>query len=92
MANIIEADNSPCKANLFCFATFADKHTRTLYNNLTRLFRFQSLEGNVCFLVVYHYETNAILALPISRFSDKIIFVAYKQQYKILESKGHVIS
>jgi hypothetical protein len=87
-ANIIDNDNSPCKANLFCFAAFADKHTKTLYNNLTGLFLFQSLEGNVCFLVVYHYETNAILALPISSFSNKIIFAAYKQQYEMLESKG----
>jgi hypothetical protein len=41
--------------------------------------------------MVYHYETNVILALPISGFSNKIIFGAYKQQYKMLESKGHVI-
>ncbi len=82
MANIIEDDDSPCKANLFCFAAFADKHTGTLYNNLTGLLPSQSFESNVCFLVVYHYETNAILALPISGFSNKIIFVAYKQQYE----------
>jgi hypothetical protein len=30
-------------------------------------------------------------SLPISGFSDKIIFAAYKQQYEMLESKGHVI-
>jgi hypothetical protein len=59
MANIIEGNNSPPEANLFCFAPFADKHSGTLYNNLTGLFPFQSLEGYVCFLMVYHY--NAIL-------------------------------
>ena len=90
-ANIIDDNNSQCKANLFCFAAFADKHTGTLYNDLTELFPFQSLEGKVCFLVVYHYKTHAILALPINGFSDKVIFVAYKQQYEILESKGHDI-
>ena len=90
-AIILDNDNSPCKANLFCFAAFADKHTGTLYKDLTGLFSFQSLEGNVCFLVVYHYETNAILALPINGFSNKIIIAAYKQQYEMLESKGHVI-
>jgi hypothetical protein len=46
-ANIIEYDDSPCKANLFCFAAYADKHTGTLYKDLTGLFSFQSLEGNV---------------------------------------------
>jgi hypothetical protein len=90
-ANIIDNDVNPCKANLFCFDAFADKHTGTLYNDPTGLFPFQSLKGNVCFLVVYHYKTNAILALPINGFSNKIIFAPYKQQYKMLESKGHVI-
>ncbi len=46
-----------------------------------------SLEGNVCFLVVYHYETNAILVLPISGFSDEVIMTANKQQHELLESK-----
>ncbi len=40
---------------------------------------------------MYHYEKNAILALPISGFSNKIIFAAYKQQYEMLKSKGHMI-
>jgi hypothetical protein len=87
-ANIIDNNNCPCEANLFCFAAFADKHIGTLYNNLTGSFPFQSLEGNICFLMVYHYKTNAILALPISGFSDKIIFATYKQQYEMLESRG----
>jgi hypothetical protein len=90
--NVIEDDmDNQTDANLFCFATFADKHTRTLYNNLTGTFPFMSLKGNVCFLVVYHYESNAILALPISGFSDNIIFQAYKQIYEMIESKGSVI-
>jgi hypothetical protein len=50
-----------------------------------------SLEGNICFLVVYHYESNAILALPISGFSNDVIFRAYKEIYKMIESKGFVI-
>jgi hypothetical protein len=44
-----------------------------------------SLEGNICFLIAYHYKTNAILALPIAGFSDKIILVAYQQQYNLLK-------
>jgi hypothetical protein len=73
--NVIEDDmDNQTDANLFCFAAFADKHTGTLYNNLTRTFPFMSLEGNVCFLVVYHCKSNAILALPISGFSSNIIF------------------
>jgi hypothetical protein len=87
-ANVITDDDSPMDANLFCFAAFADKNTGTIYNDLTGLFPFMSLKGNICFLVVYHYETNAILALPIAGFSNGIILAAYKQQHKLLESKG----
>jgi hypothetical protein len=92
--NVIEDEdiaNMMLNANLYCFAAFADKHTGTIYNDLTGTFPFMSLEGNVCFLVVYHYETNAILALPISGFSDDIIFRAYKEIYEMIESKGFVI-
>jgi hypothetical protein len=52
--NVIANDDSPTDANLFCFAAFADKHTGTVYNDLTGLFPFLSLEGNICFLMVYH--------------------------------------
>ncbi len=90
--NVIKDDmDNQTDANLFCFAVFADKHIVTLYNDLTGTFPFMSLEGNVCFLVVYHYKSNAILALPILGFSDKIIFRAYKQIYEMIESKGFVI-
>ncbi len=90
-ANIIKDDDSPRDANLCCFATFSDKHTGTIYNDLTGLFPFMPFEGNVCFLVVYHYETNAILALPISGFSNDIIMAAYKTQHELLESRGFTI-
>ncbi len=90
-ANIIKTDNVSSEAKIFCFAAFADKQKGILYNDLTGAFPFMSLEGNVCFLVVYHYKTNAILALPIKGFSNKIIFATYQQQYNMLESKGYKI-
>jgi hypothetical protein len=91
-ANVIEDDNDSTKdANLFCFAAFSDKQMGTLYNDLTGAFPFISREGNICFLIVYHYESNAILALPISGFSNDVIFAAFKQQYELMESKGFVI-
>jgi hypothetical protein len=49
------------------------------------------LEGNVCHLIVYQYESNAILGLPISGFDDNTVFPAYKTQFKFLESKGYKI-
>ena len=49
------------------------------------------LERNVCYLIVYHYESNAILGLPISGFDDNTVFAAYKTQFEFLESKGYMI-
>jgi hypothetical protein len=87
--NIIETDDD--SDSVFVFAAFSDKHTGILYSDLTGTFPFMSLEGNVCFLVVYHYETNAILALPVVTFSKDSILTAYQQQFEFLESKGHKI-
>jgi hypothetical protein len=50
-----------------------------------------SLEGNVCFIIVYYYESNAILVLPISGLDNNTIVAAYKTQFEFLESKGHKI-
>jgi hypothetical protein len=61
------------------------------YSNLTRAFPFMSLKGNVCFLIVYHYESNAILAVSIPNFTDESILAAYQTQFKLLETKGHKI-
>ncbi len=45
----------------------------------------------MCFLIIYHYKTNAILALPIKGFCDAIIFEAYKQQFNLLQLKRYKI-
>ncbi len=90
-ANIIVSDDESSDANIFCFAAFSNKQTGTLFNDLTGAFLLMSLEGNICFLILYHYETNAILALLIKGFGDDIIFAAYKQQCNMLEAKGYKI-
>ena len=76
-------------ANVFCFGAFADKVSGVVYNDLTGNFPFMSLDGSVCFFVLYHYETNAILATPIAGLDDKSIFNAYKTHFEMLESKGY---
>jgi hypothetical protein len=89
--NYIIEDEDSYIGNIFCFRVFADKRMGILYNDLTGLFPYMSFKGNVCFLIVYHYESNAILALPISGLDDNTIFAAYKTQFNFLESKGHKI-
>ncbi len=72
---------------MFIFAAFADEQTGTLYSDITRTFPFMSLEGNVCFLVVYHYKTNAIMAVPLPNFTDNAILKAYQSQFELLEAR-----
>jgi hypothetical protein len=75
-------------ANVFCYGAFADKRSGVVYNDLTGNFPFVSFDGSVCFLVVYHYEANAILAGPIAGLDDKSIFNAYKKTFDELMGKG----
>ncbi len=87
---IADKDNST-DSNIFCFGAFADKRSGIIYNDLTGTFLYMSLQGNIGFLVVYHYESNAILALPIPSLNNNTIFAAYITQFEFLESKGHKI-
>jgi hypothetical protein len=52
------------------------------------LFPFMSLDGSVCFFVLYHYESNCILPAPITGLDDVSIFNAYKTQFEELAAKG----
>ncbi len=76
-------------ANVFCFGAFADKVTGVVYNDCTGEFPYTSLDGNVCFFVMYHYETNAILATPIPGLDSANILAAYKKNFEYLVSKGY---
>ena len=60
-----------------------------MYNDLTGSFPFMSLDVSVCFFVMYHYETNAILATPVAGLDDKSSFKAYKMQFNNLTSKRY---
>jgi hypothetical protein len=59
-----------------------------MYNDMTGNFPFVSLDRSVCYLIIYHYESNSILATPITGLTDIIIFEAYKKRYEELKRKG----
>ena len=63
-------------ANVLCFGAFANKNTDIVYNDMTRNFLFMSLDGSVCYLILYHYKTNSISATPIASLDNKSIFEA----------------
>jgi hypothetical protein len=89
MPNLIgDKDNDEIIANVFCFGAFADKHSGIVYNDLTGAFPFMSLDGCMCFFVLYYYKLNAILVTPISGMDNVSIFYAYKKQFDVLTAKG----
>ncbi len=64
--NLIADIEDESTANVFCISAFADKVSGVVYNDCTGDFPYMSLDGNVCFFVIYHYKTNAILITPIA--------------------------
>jgi hypothetical protein len=86
--NLIGNDDNKSIANIFCFGAFADKNNGIVYHDLTGLFPFMSYDGSICFFILYHYESNSILAMPIAGLNDVRIFNVYKQQFELLISKG----
>jgi len=76
-------------ANVFCFGAFTHKVSGVVYNDLTGNFPFMSIDGSVCFFVLYHYETNTILVKSIANVDNHSIFAAYKEIFETLEAKGY---
>ncbi len=72
----------------FVFGAFADKISGVVYNDLTSNFPFMSINGSVCFFVLYHYELKAILVKAIANVEDHSIYEAYKEVFESLEVKG----
>jgi hypothetical protein len=85
---IFNKDTDKSIANIFAFGAFANKNSGIVYNNLSGLFPFMSLDRSVCFFVLYPYKTNSILADPIKRLDDKTVFEAYKIQFDELTKRG----
>ena len=80
---IISDINDESIANIFAFGAFADKNNGIVYHDdLTGSFPFMSLDGSVCFFVLYHYKLNCILPAPIVCLDDVSIFNAYKMQFE----------
>jgi len=86
--NIITDNSNESIANVFFFGALADKNSGIMYQDMTGNFPFMSLNGCICYLIMYHYKSNAILATPINGMDDVTIFEAYKQNFEMLEAKG----
>jgi hypothetical protein len=62
---IVDNEINKSIASVFAFGPFANKNSGIIYHGLTGSFPFMSLDGSVCFFVLYHYESNSILAMPL---------------------------
>ena len=60
-----------------------------VYLDLIVQFPFNSLDGNSCILVLYDYNTSAILVEPIQNFESDTIYTGLKEKFKYLEAKGY---
>jgi hypothetical protein len=87
--HIVDNTNNHSITNIFCFGAFADKISGVVYNDCTGKFPFMALDGNVCLFVMYHYETNAILATSIPGLDSGSILKAYKKNFEYLEDSGY---
>ncbi len=81
-------DDKELIANVFCFGALADKNNGMVYNDLTGSFPCILLDGSISFLIMYHYEANAILAKPISALDDISISNVYNMQFNDFTSNG----
>ena len=77
--NLIDDIKDESIAKVFCFGAFADKISGVVYNDCTGDFPYMSLDGNVCFFVMYHYETNENSS-PQSRASIRNKFWRHTQK------------
>ncbi len=80
--------NDESIANVFCFGAFAEKNTSVIYNDCTGNFPFMSLDGNICFFMMYHYKTNAIFTMPIPGLDSENILNTYKKNFEYLSVRG----
>jgi hypothetical protein len=89
---------SPCDMNppqqaepshaIFAAIGLADVHNGVIYTDLTGAFPVTSLEGNKYILILYDYNSNAILAAPMKNRSDVEALQAYEKLYTILRQRG----
>ena len=81
----METDFSPQReentSSVFAIIGLSDPDTVTLYTDITVPFSFTSNRLTQCILILYVYDTDAILVEPIKIKSDADILCAYDVVY-----------
>jgi hypothetical protein len=71
----------------YCYTTIFEP-TGKVYSDQTGNFQYVSSKGNNSLVIMYDYDSNAILAEPISNRKAATILAATKKMHNILRSKG----
>jgi hypothetical protein len=79
-------DSNPITNN-YCYTTIFEP-TGKVYSDQTGNFQYTSLKGNNALVILYDYDSNAILAEPISNRKAATILEATKKLHNVLRRKG----
>ena len=64
------------------------EYTGQIYSDLAGRYPITSSRGNKYLLIIYDYDSNAILAEPLKNRSDNEMLRAYQKQLTLLQSRG----
>ena len=71
----------------YCYATIFSQSGK-MYSDQTGNFFQASSKGNLLIMVLYDYDSNAILAEPLKNRKAETILAAYEKMHRFLKSKG----
>ena len=71
----------------YCYATIFSQSGK-MYSDQTGNFFQASSKGNLLVMILYDYDSNAILAEPIKNRKAETILAAYEKMHRFLKSKG----
>jgi hypothetical protein len=84
----IQLTTAESNTNSYCYTTIYEP-TGKVYSDQTGNFQYTSSKGNKALVILYDYDSNAILAEPIGNRKATTILEATKKMHNILQSKGH---
>jgi hypothetical protein len=84
----IQLTTTEAQTTSYCYTTIYEP-TGKVYSDQTGNFQYTSSKGNKALVILYDYDSNAILAEPIGNRKAATILEATKKMHNILRSKGH---
>ena len=85
-------DKEPTKTHNVAIKLEPFQPKKTAYSDLTGKFPYKSSRGHHYLLIVYDYDSNAILAAPLKTRQSQEITTAWKSLHSKLTTHGHEIT